>query len=156
MQSGLLTPDLLQFDMVVADQAELFAKMASKLVAAGYVRESFLDALTAREQKYPTALPTQPEAIAIPHTDPEHIIIPCIAPIRLQSSVRWAEMGNGENSHEVRFIFLLGLQKAGGQVQVLQALTTQCMDPKFFERMDSASSRDEFFDAIRSIEKFED
>lgn len=152
MSDTLLKPDLVQFDLDVESQAELFRTMAEKLVDAGYVRQSFADAIAARERKYPTALPTKPEAIAIPHTDAKHIEVPFIAPIRLRTPVAWVEMGNDEMTHPVRLVFMLGLNKADGQVKVLQALTTKFQEPDFYARAESAGSPEEFFDIVGSIE----
>jgi PTS system galactitol-specific IIA component len=147
----LLKQDLVQFDREVSDQRTLFAEMAQLLRARGYVKDSFEHAIVAREAKYPTALPTVPEAIAIPHGDAEHVITPFIAPIRLVAPVPWAEMGNGDVDHPVRFVFMLGLDKADGQVAVLQSLVQAFQDPEFFRRLDAAASAQEYFDAVRCV-----
>lgn len=154
MENDLLRPDLVQFDWEVADQGELFEKMTEKLVAAGYVRDTFGAAIAAREAKYPTALPTQPEAVAIPHGDAEHIITPFIAPMRLATPVQWHEMGNDENVHPVRFVFMLGLNKAEGQLAALQGLVQSFQDPQFYTDLDSASTPEEFYDVVKSIDGF--
>lgn len=147
----LLKRDLVQFDWEVPDRRTLFTEMAQLLRARGFVKDSFEHAIIAREAKYPTALPTVPEAIAIPHGDAEHVITPFIAPIRLVTPVPWAEMGNDDVEHPVRFVFMLGLDKADGQVAVLQSLVQAFQDPEFFRRLDAATSAQEYFDAIRCV-----
>lgn len=154
MQNDLLKPDLVQFDWEVADQAELFEAMTQKLTAAGYVRDSFGEAIATRESRYPTALPTQPEAVAIPHGDAEHIIVPFIAPMRLKTPVQWHEMGNDENVHPVRFVFMLGLNKAEGQLAALQGLVQSFQDPQFYTSLDEAGSPEEFYEVVKSIDGF--
>ena len=96
MQRDLLKRDLVQLDWEVADQDEFFNRMSDRLLGLGYVEESFPAAVKARERAYPTALPTQPEAIAIPHSDAEHIIEPFIASTRLAPPVTWHEMANND------------------------------------------------------------
>src|SRR5699024_3371993 len=91
--TSLLTRGLVRFDWDVEDQRAVFAGMAAVLQAEGFVKKSFEAAIVAREAKYPTALPTVPEAIAIPHADAEHILTPFIAPLRLAHPVPWSEMG---------------------------------------------------------------
>src|SRR5699024_10293844 len=76
MDTSLLTRGLVRFDWDVEDQRAVFAGMAAVLQAEGFVKESFEAAIVAREAKYPTALPTVPEEIAIPHADAEHILTP--------------------------------------------------------------------------------
>ena len=70
-------------------------------------RASFLQAIEEREGKYPTALPTEPFPIAIPHTDPEHIIKPFVAVIRLRDKLLWKQMVS-EEVIAVKAVFLLG------------------------------------------------
>ncbi|MFC0673729.1 PTS sugar transporter subunit IIA [Brachybacterium hainanense] len=152
MSDGLVTKDLVQVDLEVASTGELFAHMSHMLQEAGYVKESFGDALALREATYPTALPTQPEAMAIPHADAVHILEPFIAPIRLASPIPWHEMGNDDVTHPVRFVFLLGFTKADGHVKVLQDLMIASQDPEFFPRLASAGSAEEYFSAVQSIQ----
>lgn len=85
MNRDLIKEDLIQLDWEVTDRDDYFQKMVCKLEDLGYVRASFKKAILEREEKYPTALPTQPEAIAIPHSDIEHVIKPFIAATRLAS-----------------------------------------------------------------------
>lgn len=151
MDTSLLMQDLVRFDWDVDDQRTVFAQMARALQAGGYVAPSFEEAIVAREAKYPTALPTVPEAIAIPHTDAEHILTPFIAPLRLARPVAWSEMGNNDVTHQVRLVFMLGLDKADGQLEVLQALVQAFQDPQFFTRLDAATTAEEYFSAVRSI-----
>ena len=73
MHKDLIRRDLVQLDWMVADQDEFFDQMVGKLERLGYVKDTFRAAIAAREQKFPTALPTQPEAIAIPHLSLIHI-----------------------------------------------------------------------------------
>lgn len=155
MQRDLLKHDLIQLDWEVADQDEFFNRMSDKLLGRGYVKESFLTAIKAREQAYPTALPTQPEAIAIPHSDAEHIIEPFIASTRLASPVTWHEMANNDETHAVRFIFMLGFTQEDGHVEVLQTLLENFQDPEFMKRLGQARTEDEYVTALSTMSGFD-
>ncbi len=67
--------------------------MADGLHAAGHVRASYKEALLAREERFPTGLPTQVMAVAIPHTDVEHVERSFISVARLAEPVAFHEMG---------------------------------------------------------------
>ena len=151
MQRDLLKRDLVQLDWEVADQDEFFNRMSDRLLGLGYVEESFPAAVKARERAYPTALPTQPEAIAIPHSDAEHIIEPFFASTRLASPVTWHEMANNDETHAVRFIFMLGFTKEDGHVEVLQILLENFQDPGFMQRLDRARTEDEYVAALATM-----
>src|SRR5699024_1243880 len=154
MDTSLLTRGLVRFDWDVEDQRAVFAGMAAVLQAEGFVKKSFEAAIVAREAKYPTALPTVPEAIAIPPADAEHILPPFLAPLRLAHPVPWSEMGNDKATHPVRLVFMLGLDKAEGQLEVLQAVVQAFQDSEFVSRLNSASTAEEYFAAVQSIGAF--
>ncbi|AMD87373.1 PTS sugar transporter subunit IIA [Actinomyces radicidentis] len=155
MQKDLLKRDLIQLDWNVEDQEDFFNRMVEKLRASGYVEDTFLDAIKAREEIYPTALPTQPEAIAIPHSDAIHVIEPFIASTRLAKPVLWHEMANNDETHPVRFIFMLGFKKEDGHVELLQILLENFQDPSFMERLDQARTENEYFDALITMSGLE-
>lgn len=151
MRQDLIRRDLVHLDLEVADQSEFFDRIVGRLEQLGYVRPSFREAIQAREQKYPTGLPTEPEAIAIPHSDVEHVLRPFIAPVRLLAPIAWHEMGNDENVHEVRFIFMLGFTGGDGHVEVLQILLDNFMDEDFLRGLVAAKTEDEYFDHVRAM-----
>ena len=62
--------DLIYLDPTYTSQHDLFVSLFQQLYEKGFVQASFLQAIEEREGKYPTALPTEPFPIAIPHTDP--------------------------------------------------------------------------------------
>jgi len=151
VHKDLIRRDLVQLDWMVADQDEFFDQMVGKLERLGYVKDTFRTAIAARERTYPTALPTQPEAIAIPHSDVEHIVRPFIAPTRLMAPIRWHEMGNEENELQVRFIFMLGFTGGEGHVELLQIMLDNFMDDDFIPRLESVKTEDDFYELIRSM-----
>ncbi|KDS93145.1 PTS sugar transporter subunit IIA [Dermabacter hominis 1368] len=156
MQRDLIKRDLVQFDWDVADQAEFFTRMVDKLERLGYVKDSFLPAIVAREHAYPTALPTEPEAIAIPHSDAEHILTPFIASTRLASAIAWHDMGDSSVTHQVKLVFMLGFTRADGHIEVLQILLQNFQNPSFTEALNAAKTEDEFFLAAQSLQGLED
>ena len=55
------------------EQTALLTKMSKVLIDAGFVHESYKDAVIERERVFPTGLPTQGINVAIPHTDSIHV-----------------------------------------------------------------------------------
>ncbi|WP_136192625.1 PTS sugar transporter subunit IIA [Actinomyces procaprae] len=151
MQLDLLKRDLVRLDWEVRDRDDFFDRISAELLHGGYIRGSFRDALADRERKYPTALPTMPEAVAIPHSDVEHIIKPFIASVRLARPIDWREMGNDDVVHPVRFIFVLGFVQEDRHVEVLQVLLQAFQDPAFMEQMDRARTPDEYYRVLSGM-----
>lgn len=92
MQEDIVKKNLVELDLDVNSTDELFEITSERLEKLGYVTAEFLESIKAREQEYPTALPIQPYAVAIPHTDPECIVTPFVSCIRLKKPIPWREM----------------------------------------------------------------
>lgn len=155
MRLDLIKRELVGLDWQVEDQNDFFDRMVAVLTARGYVKDTFRAALGKRESKYPTALPTSPEAVAIPHSDAEHVVTPFIAPARLGAPVTWHEMGNDAVTHPVRFIFMLGFTDEGGHVEVLQILLQNLQDPGFMESLGQARTEDEYYEVLSAMSGLE-
>lgn len=156
MQRDLIQRELVQLDLDVEDQGAFFERACAQLEELGYVKPSYLEALRVREGKFPTALPTQPEAIAIPHADPEHVIKPFIAATRLAKPVTWHEMGKSESELPVRFVFTLGFTRTEGHVKLLQVLLNNVQDATFMDSLAGATTADEYYTTVHGMRGLED
>ena len=155
MTGDIVYKDLIQLDLDVRNTDELFEVMSGRLMELGYVTGDFLESIKEREKEYPTALPIEPYAVAIPHTDPECIKKAFIACIRLKEPIPWREMAANEVVHMVRFVFLLGFkQEAVGDahVELLQILVNNCQRPDFMERLRQAANIEAYFNLVLSME----
>ena len=155
MTGDIVYKDLIQLDLDVRNTDELFEVMSGRLMELGYVTGDFLESIKEREKEYPTALPIEPYAVAIPHTDAECIKNVFIACIRLKEPIPWREMAANEVVHMVRFVFLLGFkQEAVGDahVELLQILVNNCQRPDFMERLRQAANIEAYFNLVLSME----
>lgn len=87
-------PALVVLDLDATSQADQFAAVAAALGERGMVRESFVDALQARERAYPTGLNFGDFQIALPHVDPEHVNVPGLVVCRNSSPIDFMAMDN--------------------------------------------------------------
>lgn len=151
LKSDMIYQQLIQLDMSVKDSDEFFERMAVKLVKLGFVKPSFLDAIKMREARYPTALPIEPYAVAIPHAEPEHIIKPFIAATRLASPIKWCEMAANDIEHDVKFIFMLGFLKSDEHVELLQILVANFQDSYLMKGLIRAKTETEYMNLLLSM-----
>src|SRR5690606_19615817 len=105
----LLDPAFVRVDVTAPDRDALLSSMADDLAAAGYVKDSFKAALLAREERFPTGLPTQGLRVAIPHTDVEHVNSSFISIARLASPIAFHEMGANARTVDVDLVFMLAI-----------------------------------------------
>lgn len=118
----LFNAKLILFDVIANDSVDLLKKLSRKLVEEGYVKESYEQAIIERERVYPTGLPTQGVMVAIPHTDPEHVLKGGILVANLKNPVNFKEMGNGVNDIPAELVFMLAVDQPENQIKVLKKL----------------------------------
>jgi galactitol PTS system EIIA component len=130
--------EFVRVDVEVADRDQLLAEMAGALEAAGYIKDTYLPALLAREEKFPTGLPTQVMKVAIPHTDVEHVHKPLISIARLATPVAFHEMGASARTVDVELVLMLAVADKTAQVGTLQALIGMFSKPAVMESLRDA------------------
>lgn len=143
-------PQLTFLDEHYANSTDYFSAIFLRLKEQGCVRNSFFEAIVAREKTYPTGLPTLPVAIALPHTDPQHVINSFISVTRLSQPVAWHEMGNDDNTLYVHFIVLLGFIDHGSHLTTLQKLMDCLADEEVIQALREINDVDTFLCTLTS------
>lgn len=142
--------ELTFLDKYYSNAAGFFSSIFSLLKQKGYVRDSFFAAIIEREKTYPTGLPTLPVAIALPHTDPQHVIKPFICVTRLTQPVPWHEMGNNDHILYVHFIVLLGFVDHSSHLTALQKLMDCLADEEMVQELREIKNVDDFLCSLIS------
>jgi PTS system galactitol-specific IIA component len=122
VDTSLFSPDLVFLGVEASSPDELFDKLGAELEKQGCVKPSWYEAIKAREAAYPTGLACPAGPVAVPHTDPEHLVRPYIAVVVPAEPVVFQPMANMGDEVPAEFIVNLGIQHADGQVEALQAL----------------------------------
>jgi galactitol PTS system EIIA component len=145
---SVFDPAFVRIDVAADDATSLLSTMADELHAAGIVKETFKDALLAREEKFPTGLPTQVMQVAIPHTDVEHVERSFISVARLAQPVAFHEMGANARTVDVRLVCMLAVADKSSQVGTLQALIGMFSDQAVMERLRDAPDDRALYDVV--------
>jgi PTS system galactitol-specific IIA component len=129
------------------DEAAIRA-LAKALISAGKVTASFESAVLGREKRFPTGLPLPGGAIAIPHTDPEHVKSPALAIATLAAPVRFREMGNPASQLDVALVVMPALtakdQAAAGLARILDLLKEEALRAELRAAADAVAIFDAF------------
>jgi galactitol PTS system EIIA component len=146
----LLVPDAVCLKMDAKDSTEVIQTLGGKLLAAGYVKDSFVTAALSRESELPTGLPLGAAYnAAIPHTDVEHVIHPALALATLNTPVSFQNMVDPDDSVEVNLVILMALDQPKVQVEMLQEIAMVLQDSKTIEGLVQASSVEEVFTSLK-------
>jgi len=122
-------------DLEVKDSSEAITRLGDLLYQQGFVRDTFISAVLERESIYATGLPTPEYHVAIPHTDPEHVIQPAIAIATLKKPVEFGEMGNPDAKLDIHIVCILAVKQADSLVVILQNLIEIFQTPGMLERI---------------------
>lgn len=144
--------ELVSINVEVDSEEQLFSYVAKKLKEGRYVKESYFEGITKREEEFPTGLITKKLNIALPHSDPEHIIEPFIYIVRINDDVTVKQMGDNQEM-KVKDFFFLGIKEPSGQVGVLQSLMNLFMNDDFVKEYIQAQSQEEIFITIKKYFK---
>jgi PTS system galactitol-specific IIA component len=131
--------------------------LADRLAAIGVVAQSWKAAAIAREAAMPTGLPLADDfAVAVPHTDPEHVLRPGLAVATLETPVPFRSMDDPDQSAPARLVFAIALRDKHEQIDMLQTIAGLLQSPDELRRMASAKDEKEFFAALdRALEIIE-
>ncbi|MFZ7133517.1 MAG: PTS sugar transporter subunit IIA [Eubacteriales bacterium] len=145
----MIYPDNIYLD-VSENSCEDILKLIGKLLYKnGYVKETYSDALLAREEYSPTGLPTCPYSIAIPHTDPEHVIKPCIIILKLKEPVLFREMGNPVGTVQVKYVFGLVFTDGKKQVPLLSQMISMTQNEEDMDTLINATDRKVILEVVK-------
>lgn len=147
--SKLFDKELIFLNLDVSNRNELFKKVYEKLAEKGLVKESYLDALTKREDEFPTGVVTQFLPIALPHANPENVNHPFIAVVQTKDDIRVQQMGTNEDEDTKNFFFL-GIVKETQdlQVKLLQRFMQLMNDEKFVLDFKEIKKPDDMYDYL--------
>ncbi|MBU8596386.1 PTS sugar transporter subunit IIA [Shouchella clausii] len=123
---------------------EVLQLMSDNLVAHGFVNKSFTAAVIAREHEFPTGLPMDGMAVAIPHTDIEHVRKKTISIAQLNEPVEFGVMGGTASERvAVKLVFMLAMEEAHSQLTILQQLMKLFQTKDAMAQLAHATSKQE-------------
>ena len=135
--------ELVQLRVDASTSLSVLKTIAKLLMVGGYVKDTYEQAIIAREKIYPTGLPTEPFGVAVPHTDTEHVNRPAIAIVTLKKPVIFQQMGAPEVDVSVQIVFALAITDKDAQIKILEQLTEAFQDQRLMQRLMDASSAEE-------------
>ena len=146
-----IRPELFAVGMKADCAQEALDCLAELLYRQRLVRESFAEAVKARERRYSTGLAFPEMGIAIPHADAEHVIRPGLAVGILKEPVEFRHMGMPEVSVEARLIFMLAIRDEEEQPEYLANLLDVFQTEGNLTRLASCRSAEEAAGCLKRL-----
>lgn len=127
-QNKLFISDGLTFN----NHKEVLRHISQKLIKEKIVLPSHLEALQERETKFPTGIAFEDYAVAIPHCEVDHALIPAVYVIRLLKPVAFNRADENEMI-DVSLTIGLVVTEPTEQLKLLKALFSRLQNKKFYE-----------------------
>lgn len=143
----LIRRELIRYHSRQASVEGIFREAFETLLEKGYVKETYLDALIARERAHPTALALENINIAIPHADPAHVKKGGIMTVSLEEPVVFHHMLDG-SAVEVEYVFFLILTNGNSHLEALSRLMAMMQKKEAVERIRNCRSEEALYEAL--------
>lgn len=149
----ILRPECIIHNLNVETKEEALTIMADRLYELGYVKETFKDAILAREAQYPSGLPMEHDKIAIPHTDAEHVNTSVICFAQLTSPVDFSVMGAPEETIPVQMISMFALKEKKKIGHLLEILITTYQDAMLLKNLKESTDAHRLYALLKEYIK---
>ncbi|OIN27671.1 PTS sugar transporter subunit IIA [Vibrio barjaei] len=151
-KNNLFKKELLVSSLNASTNEEVLRQLAQVLFEHGYVKESFSDAIVAREGVFPTGL----GRLAIPHTDREHTISDSIAVAILSNPVEFTMMGAEDEVCLVNVVFMLAMSSNDAQIETLQTIMGYAQSREALDILLRSSGVNEMYQVLSKELVYED
>lgn len=146
----LLDKNHILLNLRVNDSQEAIQQMTTLLVESSHVEQAFAEDVWEREKTYPTGLPTQPHAVAIPHADPDHVNQSAVCFGTLQGTVPFAQMGTeGSTVLDVKVIVLLAIKEREKQADLIKQVVNLIQNREFLQTLVDLEEVESAFQLIK-------
>ncbi|AYA77517.1 PTS sugar transporter subunit IIA [Bacillus sp. Y1] len=143
-----LDEKVVRLNVKAKNSDEVIAVLCEELKKLNYVKDSFLPAILEREKVFSTGLPLATMGVAIPHTDPEHVISPMISVAILENPVEFKMMGSPETSVNVEIVLMLAITEPSKQLVMLERLMDVFQNEAAMSQLKDAQSAKEVVDIL--------
>lgn len=146
-----LSKDLIKIGLEAKTSDDIIRSLGGILEENGYVKDTYIDAVVAREKIYPTGLPSNGVTVAIPHTDSNHVHKSAVAVAVLKEPVEFYMMGGTGEVLNVKIVFLLAISNSKEQLELLKNLMALFQNKEVLEGIASAASAEEIYQLLRDV-----
>lgn len=145
-----LDPSNVFLGLSAIDRDDLLSQMGDHLFRGGFVKESFTPALILREERFPTGLPGREFGVAMPHVDPEHVLVPGYAVATLKKPVAFRIMGTDDGEVEASIVFMLMLHSFDDQISFLKRVMSVIQNHDLLSELLACQESEELYTKIKA------
>lgn len=143
-----LCKDLIKIGVEAKNSTEVIKSLGMVLKDNGFIKDTYIDAVIAREAIYPTGLPSKGVTVAIPHTDSNHVYKSAVAIAVLKEPVGFYMMGGTGELLNARIVFLLAISNTKEQLELLKNLMGLFQNQEVLEDIINANTSEDIYQIL--------
>lgn len=141
--------ELILMDIDAKDAEDVIRKVGQRFYEQGFVKDTYIDAVVAREKVFATGLQLEEIAVAMPHTDPQHVNRPGVCIAQLRHPVTFEHMGDPDTKVEAEMIFMMAIKNPDEQVELLQKVLSVFQQPEVVAAFRLAKTEEELYEVAQ-------
>jgi PTS system galactitol-specific IIA component len=150
MAEIIISEKLIKLGMPETIKEEAIQALAAGLYELDCVREGYVENVIAREENFPTGLPTS-IPLAICHTEAQYVKQSALAVGTLVTPIPFKEMGTPERNVNAEIIFLLALNDPKQQVPWLKKMAKIFKDQATLKTIKDMKEPAELVDLLKQL-----
>ena len=142
-EKNLVEKNCILLDQDVHSFKEVIQLIGAEFEKAEIVKPSYVEAVVAREKVFPTGLAADGHNIAIPHTDPEHVLRPGMGVVVTKEPIEVSMMGSPDIKLQSKIFFPLAMEHPKKQLDLLRQLMNVFKTKEDLDTISSATTPEE-------------
>lgn len=137
--------ELTAVNMEARDSEEAIRKAGALFYENGFVKDSYVDAVVAREEGFPTGLQLDGIGVAMPHTDPPHVSRSGVCVVKLSRPVTFCHMGEPEKQVEAELLFMMAILNSDEHMETLQKVLKVFQNAEIAKKFKDAQDAEQLY-----------
>lgn len=148
----MINRELIARGIDAKDSEDAIRQVGQYFLKNGFVKDTYIDAVVAREKVFATGLQLDGIAVAMPHTDTIHVNKPGVTVAQLKHPVTFEHMAEPGRKVEAEMIFMMAIADPKDQVELLRNVMGVFQNKEAMMEFKNASSDDELYNvAVKYI-----
>ena len=148
-----LNQALIVTGMEASDYKDVMKNLGSVVIKEGYAKESYVDALIAREEEYPTGLDVDGMGVCDPSYERGACEESRYCHRRAETTGHLHADGDDDETVEVSLVFMLAVVDPNAHIDKLQRIVEMIQDKEMLGKLMKADAPEEMIRMIREEEK---
>jgi len=134
-------PQIIGYEISGTNRESVLREMARYLESKGLVKPTYAQSVVDRENTYPTGIPSEPIAVAIPHSERGDVLKTAVLIGRKKGSgIIFRRIDDPDIEVNAEVIFMLAVDSNQGQLDTISKIMELIQDSKLIETITKADT----------------